>query len=82
MSSKIICPYCNGNDLDMPCAYPGEGQPGCLRDKRFLIEKIRHGLEMQTKLNLRWAGKPDKTKVTYDGHNYIVSIPYLQEGEE
>lgn len=29
------CPVCNGNDADMPCAYPSENQEGCLRDKRF-----------------------------------------------
>ena len=29
------CPACNGNDRDMPCAYPGEGKPGCLRDARL-----------------------------------------------
>lgn len=29
------CSYCRGNDKDMPCAYPGEGKPGCLRDARL-----------------------------------------------
>lgn len=29
------CPTCQGNDRDMPCAYPEGGQPGCLRDKRL-----------------------------------------------
>ena len=29
------CTYCNGNDGDTPCAYPSEGKPGCLRDKRL-----------------------------------------------
>lgn len=29
------CPYCGGNDKDMPCAYPSEGKPGCLRDVRL-----------------------------------------------
>jgi hypothetical protein len=29
------CPMCYGNDADMPCAYPGEEQPGCLRDIRL-----------------------------------------------
>jgi hypothetical protein len=28
------CKSCGGNDGDMPCAYPGEGKPGCLRDAR------------------------------------------------
>lgn len=28
------CTYCNGNDVDMPCAFPSEGKPGCLRDER------------------------------------------------
>jgi len=29
------CPVCNGNDRDLPCAYPSEGQAGCLRDRRL-----------------------------------------------
>lgn len=29
------CPACQGNDGNMPCAYPSEGKPGCLRDKRL-----------------------------------------------
>lgn len=35
-----LCPACNGNDADMPCAYPGDNQPGCIRDER-LAEKRR-----------------------------------------
>lgn len=27
------CPFCGGNDADMPCAYPSEGVVGCLRDR-------------------------------------------------
>lgn len=27
-----VCPVCGGNDWEMPCAYPSEGAPGCLRD--------------------------------------------------
>lgn len=34
------CAYCHGNDRDMPCAYPSEGKPGCLRDQRL---KARFG---------------------------------------
>jgi len=30
------CPYCHGNDQSAPCAYPGEGKPGCLRDARLM----------------------------------------------
>lgn len=30
-----VCPTCQGNDRDTPCAYPSEGKPGCLRDKRL-----------------------------------------------
>lgn len=26
-----VCPTCRGNDREMPCAYPSEGKPGCLR---------------------------------------------------
>lgn len=37
-SQKPICPACNGNDHDMPCAYPSEGKMGCLRDKRLHTE--------------------------------------------
>ena len=29
------CPSCGGNDMGASCAYPSEGQPGCLRDKRL-----------------------------------------------
>lgn len=29
------CVACGGNDRDAPCAYPGEGKPGCLRDARL-----------------------------------------------
>ena len=27
----MICPTCNGNNKDMPCAYPSENKPGCLK---------------------------------------------------
>lgn len=30
-----ICPSCNGNDMDKPCAYPSEGKEWCLRDARI-----------------------------------------------
>jgi hypothetical protein len=33
--AKQVCPVCGGNDLNAPCAYPGKGAPGCLRDKRL-----------------------------------------------
>ncbi len=29
------CPSCNGDDMQTPCAYPGEGKAGCPRDKRL-----------------------------------------------
>jgi hypothetical protein len=32
---RIICPACAGNDADLPCAFPGEGRTGCLRDLRL-----------------------------------------------
>lgn len=32
---SVRCPACNGNDAEMPCAYPEGGQRGCLRDKRL-----------------------------------------------
>jgi hypothetical protein len=31
------CRACNGNDADMPCAYPGESAAGCLRDQRLAV---------------------------------------------
>jgi hypothetical protein len=33
--TEARCKSCGGNDGDMPCAYPGEGKPGCLRDTRL-----------------------------------------------
>jgi len=30
-----ICSFCRGDDQQMPCAYPSEGKPGCLRDARL-----------------------------------------------
>jgi hypothetical protein len=35
----MICPVCNGNDKNTPCAYPGDGQPMCLRDQRLKLER-------------------------------------------
>lgn len=32
------CRVCNGNDRDVPCAYPSGDQPGCLRDARLRAE--------------------------------------------
>jgi hypothetical protein len=36
--AEARCKSCGGNDADMPCAYPGEGRPGCLRDARLAGE--------------------------------------------
>ena len=33
------CKSCNGNDGDMPCAYPGENKHGCLRNARMAIKQ-------------------------------------------
>lgn len=33
--SETPCPVCNGNDGDMPCAYPTERPVGCLRAARL-----------------------------------------------
>jgi len=33
--APLTCAYCHGNDRDMPCAYPSESKPGCLRDQRL-----------------------------------------------
>lgn len=38
-SSEPYCPVCQGNDADMPCAYPGEDKPGCLLAARRLRER-------------------------------------------
>lgn len=35
--NAALCPSCNGNDGDTPCAYPSEGKQGCLRASR--VEK-------------------------------------------
>lgn len=32
------CPYCHANDRTAPCAYPNEGKPGCLRDRRLAAQ--------------------------------------------
>lgn len=34
-ADRGTCTACGGNDANVPCAYPGEGQPGCLRDLRL-----------------------------------------------
>lgn len=35
------CGYCGGNDGNVPCAYPGEGKPGCLRDARLAATDVK-----------------------------------------
>ncbi len=30
LDSLVRCSVCNGNNKDMPCAYPGENLDGCL----------------------------------------------------
>lgn len=40
-----VCPTCQGNDMDMPCAYPSESKPGCLRDKGLAREPRAHRLD-------------------------------------
>ena len=32
------CKYCNGNDKNVPCAYPSQKKDGCLRDVRLKEE--------------------------------------------
>jgi len=47
-SNAWLCPACNGNDGDIPCAYPSEGVQGCWRDKRIkLMPLVRLALESQ-----------------------------------
>lgn len=36
-----VCQSCNGNDYDIPCAYPSGGMPGCYRDFRLNLEAMR-----------------------------------------
>lgn len=41
--SRVVetrCPVCIGNDADTPCAYPGKGAPGCLRDARLAASAV------------------------------------------
>lgn len=38
-SQPIKCKTCNGNDVDIPCAYPSKGVQGCLRDKRLHVSQ-------------------------------------------
>ena len=33
----LTCQVCHGNDADRPCAYPGDGCVGCLRDARLSV---------------------------------------------
>jgi hypothetical protein len=41
--SGKLCPVCNGNDGDVPCAYPSEGKQGCLMEaRRAISERNRH----------------------------------------
>ncbi len=35
IAATITCRHCGGNDKDVPCAYPSDGAPGCLRDQRL-----------------------------------------------
>lgn len=34
-TTAIRCPVCGGNDANVPCAYPGDNPPGCLRAWRL-----------------------------------------------
>jgi hypothetical protein len=44
-STVRLCPSCNGNDKDAPCAYPSEGRTGCLRDERVTQLKMKQQYE-------------------------------------
>lgn len=35
LHEKKTCPVCGGDDERQPCAYPGDGKAGCLRDERL-----------------------------------------------
>jgi len=37
------CITCNGNGSDTPCAYPGEGKPGCRLAKSDFYKTMRAG---------------------------------------
>jgi hypothetical protein len=56
------CPVCNGNDADLPCAYPWERVPGCLRDKR--TEKF-----MKQFKEINWP--VDNVKVSLDASKIV-----------
>lgn len=34
-NGAVTCPACQGNDADMPCAYPSGRMKGCVRDVRL-----------------------------------------------
>jgi len=34
---ETVCPHCNGNNADAPCAYPSEFPPGCLRNMPTVV---------------------------------------------
>lgn len=38
---RARCPACNGNDAEAPCAFPEGGQPGCLKDARGVLERVK-----------------------------------------
>ncbi len=38
-TDRGTCTYCHGDDRSIPCAYPSEGKPGCLRDARLAEAK-------------------------------------------
>jgi len=47
------CQNCKGNDAGMPCAFPGDGKPGCLRDAR--MEPVATLLPEDQAAALSWA---------------------------
>lgn len=58
MANDKACPACGGNDRDRPCAYPSEGQKGCLRDIR--LARWRANAEVRELIIALRGGPPDK----------------------
>jgi hypothetical protein len=54
-AQPAYCPTCHGDDMQAPCAYPGEGKRGCVRDKRL---KAAQPAEPVQRLTLAQATAP------------------------
>jgi hypothetical protein len=57
------CPACGGNDRDMPCAYPSEGRPGCLRDARLTAPAAPERPAESGEAPCYWCGRPTLVRI-------------------